>query len=311
MIPPSARILFIGPHRPNRNGSQRFRMEQYFPYLEQNGFVCDYSWFIDEKDDKVFYSKGRMLRKAMIFLKATAVRLRDVLRANKYDVIFVQREAFMTGSVFFEKRFSKSRAKLVFDFDDAIWLEDISSANQRFRWLKRPSKTKDIISIADAVIAGNDFLATYACQYNKNVWQLPTAVDTNIYLPGVKSDKNRVCIGWSGSKTTVRHFEMLVSVLKELKAHYDNRIHFLLIGDKNFQADGLDVECIDWRFESELIDLNRIDIGLMPLPPDQWSLGKCSFKAIQYMSLKIPPVVSPVGMNKELVTHGADGFFCR
>src|SRR6187401_2956079 len=103
MIPPSARILFIGPHRPNRNGSQRFRMEQYFPYLEQNGFVCDYSWFIDEKDDKVFYSKGRMLRKAMIFLKATAVRLSDVLRANKYDVIFVQREAFMTGSVFFEK----------------------------------------------------------------------------------------------------------------------------------------------------------------------------------------------------------------
>src|SRR5262245_51303239 len=132
------RILFLGPHRPNRNGSQRFRMEQFFPYLTKAGFTFDYSWFLNEKDDLVFYSSGNLTGKLEILIKAVIIRLRDLFHANKYDVIFIQREAFMTGSVFFERKFSESKAKVIFDFDDAIWLEDTSLSNQKLKWLKRP-----------------------------------------------------------------------------------------------------------------------------------------------------------------------------
>lgn len=305
------KILFIGPHRPNRNGSQRFRMEQFFPYLESAGFECDYSWFINENDDAVIYSRGKWASKLRILLKATGMRLRDVMRAGHYDVIFIQREAFMTGSVFFERLFSRSKALMIFDFDDAIWLDDTSASNKNLAWLKRPQKTAGIIALSDAVIAGNSFLASYAGQFNPNVNVIPTVIDTNVYLPENTDPfpSQKICIGWSGSKTTVKHFAIIIPVLRKLKKKFGERIGFKLIGDKNFNAENLEIECSDWQFESEVSELGKIDIGLMPLPDDEWSKGKCGFKALQYMALEIPPVISPVGMNTEIVQHGVNGFF--
>jgi hypothetical protein len=105
------KILFIAPHRPGRNPSQRFRMEQYFPFLREAGFTCDYSWFINETDDRVFYSEGHVIGKAAIFLKAALVRFRDLFRTNHYDIIFIQREAFMTGSAFLKNNSQGQRPK--------------------------------------------------------------------------------------------------------------------------------------------------------------------------------------------------------
>ena len=302
------KILFIGPHRPNRNGSQRFRMEQYFSYLEAAGFSCDYSWFLDEKEDRMLYSTGNTGGKLRVFMKAIIIRLRDVLHANKYDIIFIQREALMTGSVFFEKQFARSKAKVVFDFDYAIWLEDTSDANKSLTWLKRPSKTADIIKLASLVIAGNNYLADYARQFNKAVEIIPTVVDTTVFIPEKGAPDNRVCLGWSGSKTTVKHFATIIPALKILKEKYGSQIFFKIMGDKNFKVDGLTIESVDWNFDDEIKELNKIDIGLMPLPDDTWAKGKCGFKAIQYMALKIPPVVSPVGVNTEIIQHGENGF---
>ncbi|MBS1656829.1 MAG: glycosyltransferase family 4 protein [Bacteroidetes bacterium] len=307
------RILFIGPHRPNRNGSQRFRMEQYFPYLKEAGFDYDYSWFIDEKDDRVFYSSGKWIGKLGVFLKAIRIRLSDVLRSNRYDVIFIQREAFMTGSVFFEKQFSRSRARVIFDFDDAIWLDDVSEQNRKLRWLKRPSKTADIIRMADEVIAGNHFLAEYARQFSQHVHIIPTIVDTAVFKPAGPARRagEPICIGWSGSKTTVKHFETVLPALRKLNEIYGHKIRFKLVGDRNFRAEGLHMECSDFSFENELKEFREMDIGLMPLPDDIWSKGKCAFKAIQYMSFETPPVVSPVGMNTEVVQHGVNGYLAN
>jgi len=304
------KILFIGPHRPNRNGSQRFRMEQYFPYLKAAGYECDYSWFIDERDDRIFYSSGHWIDKLGVFLKAIRVRLADIMFSNRYDVIFVQREAFMTGTAFFERQFRRSRARLIFDFDDAIWLEDVSAQNQALRWMKRPGKTADIIRMADAVIAGNTYLAAFAGQFNRNVHIIPTVVDTEVFAPALRStDENQsICIGWSGSKTTVKHFTTVLPALKKIADEFGSRVKFMLVGDAAFHAEGLPLETSDFRFEHELHHFRQMDIGLMPLPDDEWSKGKCAFKAIQYMAMEIPPVASPVGMNSEVVNHGVNGF---
>jgi len=305
------KILFIGPHRPNRSPSQRFRMEQYFPYLKKAGFEFDYSWFINEKDDAVFYSQGKWPGKLGLFLKAVRVRLNDVLKKNSYDFIFIQREAFMTGSVFFEKQLSRAKAKLIYDFDDAIWLDDTSLSNQRLKWLKRPGKIADIIHMADEVVAGNNFLAAYARQFNTNTHVIPTVIDTTVFVPIERKYKDKVSIGWSGSLTTKKHFEIIIPALERLKEKFSDKIELIHIGDANMIYGDLQIENIQWNFENEIADLSRIDIGLMPLPDDDWSKGKCGFKALLYMSLAIPPVVSAVGVNTEIVHDGLNGLLAH
>lgn len=304
------KILFIGPHRPGRNPSQRFRMEQYFPFLREAGFTCDYSWFINSTDDKVFYSEGHVIGKAAIFLKAALVRFRDLFRTNHYDIIFIQREAFMTGSVFFEKQFSRSKAKVIFDFDDAIWLHDTSDSNKRLSWLKRPSKTSEIIAFADQVIAGNDYLASYAKNFNENTTVIPTVVNTAIYLPSQKKQDpgNPVTIGWTGSLSTVKHFQAIIPMLQHLKTRYKEKIKIVVIGDQSTLFKEPWIETKAWKVSDEITQLQEFDIGLMPLPDDEWSKGKCGFKAIQYMALAIPCVASPVGVNNTIINHGHNGF---
>src|SRR3989344_3858175 len=155
------KILFTVLHRPNRSPSQRFRFEQYLPFLKEVGFDCEFSYLLSESDDKRWYSSGHYLVKIWIVLKSIIRRWRDVWRANQYDIIFIQREAFMLGTPFFEKRFKRSTAKIIFDLDDAIWLQDISELNNKFLWLKNSRKTDELLRLADLVIAGNEYLADY------------------------------------------------------------------------------------------------------------------------------------------------------
>ena len=279
------------------------------PYLEKNGFECTLAPLVNEKDDNILYAEEHYFNKFIITIKSFLKRLSDVRAASKFDIVFIQREAYFLGTAYFENKFNRSGAKVVFDFDDAIWLLDISDVNKKFGWLKSPTKTAEIISIADLVIAGNPYLANFANTYNPHVLMIPTSVDTDKFKRKTAvAGKKQVCIGWTGSHTTIKHFSLALPFLKELKKKYGDKICFKVIGDPAYTEPELGIKGLKWNNVTEIDDLSEIDIGIMPLPDDAWSRGKCGLKSLEYMSLCIPPVVSPVGVNTDIVNDGVNGF---
>ena len=331
------KILAIVQHRKDRSPGQRFRFEQYMNYLQENGYEIVFSNIISEKDDKIFYSKGKYFSKFIIIIKSFFHRLKDIKIAKDCDIIFIYREAFMLGTIFFEKKFKKLGKKIIYDFDDAIWHNDTSNANKNFAWLKNTKKTIKICELADLVIVGNQFLADFALNYNKKVKIIPTTLNLNqnSILKGIpiNSDshcglepqfpnldvggnvstvqQSKICIGWTGSDTTLKHFYQAIPTLQKLKQKYSDKIYFKVIANKYEKQSEFEVKFAEWNKENETEELLEFDIGIMPLPDNEWSKGKCGFKGLQYISLKIPVVMSAVGVNNEIIKNGKNGFLAN
>lgn len=302
-------VAFFALFYKDRTPGQRYRIEAYIrniPTLYNN-----YYSIVQENDEKTYYGNVSFFTKFGLFVKLFTKRtLQLFLLLNKKNVV-VAREAFPVGTIFFEFIIKKIfRKKLIFDFDDAIWIKSLSEHNKRFAFLKSSSKYATIIRWADVVIAGNGYLAAYAQQYNSNVHVIPSCIDLDIYTLSPQNKSNdRICIGWSGSQSTLAHLLTIKDVLVQLQAKYGNQIYFKIICHTDeFVIDGIDMFSVKWTKETEVDALREFDIGIMPLPDDEWSKGKCAMKAIQYMGLAIPAVVSNVGVNAEVVQDGICGY---
>ncbi|MFO7869027.1 MAG: glycosyltransferase family 4 protein [Bacteroidales bacterium] len=306
------KILYIVPHRYARSPGQRFRCEHFIPHLQKNGYNITYSYLLSKWDDTYFYKKGAYFFKSIIFIKALLRRIRDIFRAPFYDIIFVYREAFMVGTCFFEKIFNLCSGALIYDFDDSIWLHDTSEGNKNLSWLKKPSKTNAIISFADLTIVGNHYLAQHAQQFSKNVVVIPTTINTRYHIPLPKNrNKSPIIIGWTGTDTTHRHLQTIEPVLEKIFNKYGASVQFHVISNVPYVSKSVPIVWKKWSLDNEIETLSQFDIGIMPLPNDAWSQGKCGFKGLQYMSLEIPTVMSPVGINIDIISHSHNGFLAH
>ncbi len=303
------KILFVVPYPLGRSPSQRFRFEQYFSILEGAGHQYRVASFLTEAGWNTLYTKGNTFAKIFSVVSGMLRRFALMFSVSRYDLVFIHREAAPAGPPVFEwiiaKIFGK---KLVYDFDDAIWLTDKNeNALQRFvRWR---SKVKTIAGWAYRVSCGNKYLCDFAKQYNQNVVLNPTTIDTSYHTP-IKKGTNNITIGWTGSHSTLKYLGDIVPAIGELEKKYPQLV-FIVIANQKPGLPVASLKFIEWSLENEISDLSKIDIGIMPLPDDEWSKGKCGFKLLQYMALGIPAVASPVGANNEIISEGVEGLFCN
>ncbi|MDV2502413.1 MAG: glycosyltransferase family 4 protein [bacterium] len=197
---------------------------------------------------------------------------------------------------------------VVFDFDDAIFLSNTSEPNTYIERFKRPGKVATIIGWSQEVIAGNAFLAHFARQFNPNVTVIPSAIDTDYYQPLEEPPRRKeIVIGWIGSHSTRKFVATLKPAFQVLATRYPD-VRFELVGTEHPITEVPRLTARLWRLDRELADVRGFDIGVMPMPDDLWTQGKCGFKAILYQALGLPLICSPVGVNRDIVHDGVNGF---
>ncbi len=304
------KILLLCPHPEGVAPGQRLKYEQYFPHLRANGFEIHVSPFMTMPFWKIVYKPGRLRQKIFWVMFGYARRVWDLCRIPFYDGTFVFLNVTPLGGPFFERLVRLLSRKLVYDIDDLVFLGKTSAVNKVVSRFKSSDKYFYLMKASDHVISCTPYLDGIVRRYNSHTTDISSTIATDRYLPvNTYSNENVVTIGWSGSHSTSVYMKLLSDVLAELKKK--RKFKLLVIGDANFQMPGIDVEALPWREESEVRDLQRIDIGLYPLPDEEWVYGKSGLKALQYMALGIPTIATAIGANFRVMEDGISGFLVK
>lgn len=305
------RILFVVPYPYDKAPSQRLKFEQYYPQFREAGYDVEWSSFYDEEAWRVMYKPGHVWGKAMAMVRGYLRRMRDLFRLHKYDVVYTHLWITPVGPAVFEWLFGKlAGRKMIYDIDDLIFLKNASHITGWKQILKGRKKPIVLMKAAQHVITCTPFLDEFVRQYNTHTTDISSTIDTDRYQPvNPYTNDHKLTLGWSGSHSTTAYLHLLTNVLQEI--YKEKPFRLLVMGDKDFQMEGVEVEAHSWSAAGELPNLQQIDIGLYPLPDEQWVLGKSGLKALQYMSLGIPTVATAIGANYRIMENGVSGFLVK
>ncbi len=298
------KILFLTKY-PEQGASSRYRVYQYLDHYTTYGTQVAVQSFMDEPLYRMSMSKGSQATKLIKTLRAIVRRLAFVWRHRDADVLYLQRELLPVGPPIIERLMKRRGMKLVFDYDDALFIKKESRYNRIASFFRSPQKIADIIRMADLTVAGNNWLRDSAISLGGKAITVEVAEDTTRYL--AKGDAGaQVTIGWLGSPSTSKYLHLIADQLR-MVADAHPHVNWVMVGGGDFAMDGVPWEGREWSFETEKQALHAFDIGLMPLPNEKWSLGKSGGKARTYMAASVVPVVSAMGYNLELVDHDRTG----
>ncbi|HLV23603.1 MAG TPA: glycosyltransferase family 4 protein [Moheibacter sp.] len=291
-------------------GSSRMRSFQYFPYLEKAGIQVEAKPFFDDAYLKDFYAGKKNI---FSVIRSYVRRFFVLFTVFRYDIVVIEKEIFPYLPAFAERILQILGVKYIADYDDAIFHNYDQSRNSLIRNFLG-NKIGKVMKYSRLTVAGNQYLADYAVKSGAGkVEIIPTVIDLNRY--SVKrdsiSENENFVVGWIGTKTTFeKHLDPCKNWIQKLEKT-NPEIIFHIVGIPQDMGLGKNVRWIPWSEETEAAEIQKMDVGIMPLEDSLWERGKCAYKLIQYAACGIPGVASDVGMNKEVTIDGHTGFLAE
>lgn len=316
--PPPERktMLVLCPFPYGVAAGQRLKYEQYFDDWRAMGFDIDASSFMDRRMWENAYTSGNYGAKILGVLRGHARRIRDMFRIGRYDLVYVFMWVTPFGTSLFERLTRALAKRLVYDVEDNILIDlalpKAYNPNYVIRLLKGPGKARYLIGVADHVISSSPFLNDYCMNINqrRRCDYISSSVDADRFLPvNPYTNNGLVTVGWTGTFSSKIYLDRLRGVFQELAKRAPFKLK--VIGNFDYELDGVDLEVVRWTSEREVEDLQSFDIGVYPLPIDDWVLGKSGLKAIQYMAFGLPTVATEVGTTPLLITDNVNGLLVK
>ncbi len=293
-------MLVICPYPEGVAAGQRLKYEQYLDEWRANGWQIDTSCYMDMPMWEIVFKPGNYAAKFLGVVRGHARRLCDLLRIGSYDLVYIHMWVTPVGTSIMERLTRLLAKRMIIDIEDNVLerqkVEKGEDPNRLVRWLKGPNKARYLVANADHVITASPFVNDACMELNKAkaCTLIPPSVDTDRFVPAnLYKNDHRIVVGWTGTFSSKVYLEGLEETLRELAT----RAPFTLkvIGNFDYELEGVEVESIRWTAEHEVRDLQTFDIGIYPLPMDDWVLGKAGLKTIQYMAFGLPSVSTNVG----------------
>lgn len=303
------RLLVLCPYPEGVAAGQRLKYEQYFNDWRSHGYEITVSPFMDDAMWKIVHQPGHLFAKSLGTARGMARRLRDLFRVGGYDAVYVFMWVTPLGTTFSERVTRRLARGLVYDIEDNVALQPGSAMPGLLqRLLRGTAKPAYLVRVADHVITSSPALNDWCLTQNskRRCTYISSSVDTERFLPvNPYSNDGITTIGWTGTFSSRPYLDLLRDVFLELARTY--RFKLRVIGNFDYDLPGVDLEVLRWSASEEVRQMQGIDIGVYPLPDDDWVSGKSGLKAIQYMAFGLPTVATAVGTTPRIIQHMQNG----